>query len=254
MQLENLLMGKITNPPASRTGIGFVCALVALVSVVGGAYPTGSDMIIWGQPPAGAPQQCSSFGNAIELDKVDKTFISGITLDANLVLGQTTLPCFATGKWRGYIARYDSLVLTWQKFIHGLFGTAIEHPLVSIPWLGLSKSALNHDYTIYTTYLGVYIRMASTDFLAFADVATGNFVNMQKIDTSAVNTFAGYIDSQFHKLYNSMFMLQTLVHNGVLTDYRIFVAFEDASTFAGNLFTLQSRSTTQMTKVNDIVS
>ena len=211
-------------------------------------------MIVYGTPPAGATQVCTTILNAVEVDKVDKTFLAGVTLDANRVLGQTALPCFTAGKWRGYITRHDSLTLTWQKFIHGQYGSTLEHPLVSIPWVGLSKSAQNHNYQIYTTYLGVYIRMARNDFLAFADAATGDFLSMQKIQTSAVNTFGGYSDTQYHKLYNNMLMLQTLVHNGALTDYRIFTAFEDQSTFAGNIFTLQSRSTTQLIQVNDNVT
>ena len=86
----------------------------------------------------------------------------------------------------------------WEKFVHGLYNTAIENPLRDIPWVGLSRSAEDHSDEVYTDYMGIYIRLEFQDYLVFIDNANGDFLNMQLVTPNPVSTFGGYPFGSFH--------------------------------------------------------
>ena len=145
--------------------------------------PWTSTAIVYGPPPSGATN-CDVHLHAVDNDYNTMVFMSGVSYDSNRVHATTGLSCFGTNDQVGYVTRWDSGTLTWEKFFFGSTSTPTSDAVVELPFIGLSRSALAHTRGVYTDFVLSYMKMELGDYLMIQQVSDGTLVNMHKIETS----------------------------------------------------------------------
>lgn len=101
--------------------------------------------------------------------------MAGRTFDATLVYGSTGVGCLkywnTDGKYTtvGFVAKFTGAGsssgaytgASWIKAFHGqedyLSDTTKTDKIVSLPWIGLSRSAQANDYTRYTDFVSFLV-------------------------------------------------------------------------------------------------
>lgn len=149
--------------------------------------------------------------------------------------------------YNGFVLRYTGGTIAWSKYVHG-DNDGDGDIVKKIPWIGLSRKAASHTYSMYLEYVAFYLQRKDSNFLIICDGSNGDFKHLQKIELGSLT------DSMLVSYHS--FIFQGLQHSSktVLTDYRVFIAYSDTTTYAAKKFQLQSRSITTLLKQTDTAS
>jgi hypothetical protein len=182
------------------------------------------------------PGSCPTLLDAIDTDLTANIFIAGRTSSITLTSGVTTVACLDPEEgYAGYVTSYTDQAISWSKYF---FGNYVYNPAPSdldlveaMPWVGLSRTAIPSGVTtIETNFVGFLVQMTTADFVGLLDGVDGSIQMLQEIISSPVSTFV-VSDT------GANILLQNLNNNGfyALSNHRIFMGFEDATTSTTSL-------------------
>ena len=185
----------------------------------------------------------TTFVDSTDTDYDNNLFVAGRTQSYKVMYGKTR----GSDYYAGYVTRFTSGALAWAKFVYG-DNDGDQDTVKKIPWVGLSRKAADHTYSMYLDFVAFYLQRKNSDWLIICDGSNGDFKHLQKIDL-------GSLTDTMLVTFNS-FVFQGLQHNSKnsLTDYRVYIGYSDTTTFAAKKFQLQARSTTTLQKNTDTAS